>query len=157
MTFTSVSFLVFLVVVFGLYWAIGNRTVQNRLLLSAGVVFYGWWDWRFCGLMLLSGLIDWSLGLLVSSTDRPTARKCLVGMSVAANLALLGFFKYFNFFQENLVGVLAGLGWRVDPWTLQVVLPVGISFYTFQSMGYIIDVYRRQVNPVRNPLDYWPT
>ena len=154
MTFTSVSFLVFLVVVFSLYWAVGGRTVQNRLLLAAGVVFYGWWDWRFCGLMLLSGLGDWGLGLLVSATERPTARKVLVGMSVAVNLALLGFFKYFNFFQENLTGVLGSLGWRVDPWTLQVILPVGISFYTFQSMGYIIDVYRRQVHAVRNPLDY---
>ncbi len=154
MTFTSLPFLVFLVAVFALYWSLGNRWLQNRLLLAAGILFYGWWDWRFCGLMLLSGLGDWGLALLVSSVDRPTWRKAFVGASVGANLALLGFFKYFNFFQENLVGLLGGAGWRIEPWTLQVVLPLGISFYTFQSMGYIIDVYRRLVSPVRNPLDY---
>jgi len=154
MTFTSMTFVVFLVIVFTLYWVLPRVRPQNVLLAAASFVFYGWWDWRFCGLMIASSLTDFFLALAIATLTRPLARKWLVFFSVATNLVLLGFFKYFNFFQDNLVAGLNAIGWRVEPLVLDIILPVGISFYTFQSLSYIVDVYRGDIAATRNPLDY---
>jgi D-alanyl-lipoteichoic acid acyltransferase DltB (MBOAT superfamily) len=154
MTFASLTFLVFLALIFSLYWSIRRRESQNVLLIAAGYGFYAWWDWRFCGLLLASSLTDFYLGLALGRVQRPGGRRALLWISVAANLGLLGFFKYFNFFADTLHGLALSLGWRVDPPTLRVLLPAGISFYTFQSLGYVIDVYRGKVRPAPRLVDY---
>ena len=155
MTFTTLTFAVFLVLVFGVYWSTPGRRGQNALLLAASYAFYAWWDYRFCALMLVSSLIDYSIGRGLARSDRDTTRRWLVALSIAANLGMLGFFKYYNFFAENLAALLDAAGVRVDPFTLDLILPVGISFYTFQTLGYTIDVYRRRVTACRSPLDYF--
>ncbi len=155
MTFTTLTFVVFLVVVFALYWLVERPALQNLLLVVASYFFYGWWDYRFCGLMFLSSTIDYAVGLgLERLRGFPKRRHLLLVGSVAANLGLLGFFKYFNFFVENLQRVLAALGWTISPMTLRLVLPVGISFYTFQSLSYVLDVYRGQIPATHRFLDY---
>jgi alginate O-acetyltransferase complex protein AlgI len=153
-TFTTFTFVVFLLIVFGLYWWRPDRRRQNFLLLAASFVFYGWWDWRFCSLMLLSSLIDYWAGLGLDRLASPAPRRAILAAAMAANLAVLGVFKYFNFFAENLQALAGSLGWRLDPITLRVVLPVGVSFYTFQTMSYTIDVYRRYLKPTTQFLEY---
>lgn len=154
MTFTTLTFCVFLAVTFSVYWLLGERKRQNHFLLVASYFFYGWWDWRFCGLMLLSSVADYAFALGLEVSDLPRRRKLVVAASCVFNLTLLGFFKYFNFFAESAQYLLQLLGWRPDIVTLRVILPVGISFYTFQSMSYIIDVYRKEIKPTRDLLDY---
>lgn len=154
MTFTTVTFLLFLTLVFAAYWSISGRRTQNLLLLSASYLFYGWWDWRFCTLMMASSLVDYAIGNQLAATTRPAGRRGLLGLSVALNLTLLGVFKYFNFFAESFEIAASQLGWEVGVATLHVILPVGISFYTFQTLGYTIDVYRRRIEPCRDLLDY---
>ena len=152
MTFTTLTFLLFLVVVFSLYWLVPTLKAQNRLLLVAGYVFYGWWDWRFCGLMLLSSVADYLFALGLAQGFGARTRKMIVAGSCVFNLSLLGFFKYFNFFADSLRGMMHTLGWQVDFVTLHVILPIGISFYTFQSMSYIADGLshlRLPVSPTR--------
>ena len=154
MTFTTLTFILFLVVVFVLYWSLRQRAVQNVLLVLASYVFYGWWDWRFCGLMLASSLLDYWVGLGLDRSRRSGVRRGLLTVAMVGNLGLLGFFKYFNFFAGNLAVAAASIGWKLDLPTLQLVLPVGISFYTFQTMSYSIDIYRRQMPATRNLIDY---
>ena len=154
MTFSSLTFLVFLTVVFAAYWLLRERKSQNLLLLMMSYVFYGWWDWRFCGLMLLSSLMDFGFGMLLHRTDRARWRKSLLALSVVANLALLGFFKYYNFFAESFAEAAGSLGWNPGELTLNIILPVGISFYTFQSLSYTIDIYRRELEPTKSLVDY---
>jgi alginate O-acetyltransferase complex protein AlgI len=155
MLFNTWQFAAFFAVVFTLYHLlsrVGPRW-QNHLLLLTGYVFYGTWDWRFCGLLLLSTVLDYGVGILMA--DAPKAkRKSLLVLAVVVNLALLGFFKYFNFFTDSLVALGQSLGITLHTPTLRVILPVGISFYTFQSMAYTIDVYRGRCPPVRNFLLY---
>ncbi len=153
MTFNSMQFVIFFTIVFIAYWRLGFRN-QNRLLLAASYLFYGWWDWRFLGLMLLSTSIDYFCGLGLGRTDDPSKRKRLLWTSMTANLVILGFFKYFNFFVDSLDSTLdsAGVDWLAP--SLGIVLPVGISFYTFQSMSYGIDVYRRELKPIRSFFDF---
>ncbi len=153
MTFNSMQFVLFFAVVITLYWRLGFRN-QNRLLLAASYLFYGWWDWRFLALMLLSSSIDYFCGLGLGRTDDPSKRKRLLWTSMTANLVILGFFKYFNFFIDSLDSTLdsAGVDWLAP--SLNIVLPVGISFYTFQSMSYGIDVYRRELKPIRSFFDF---
>jgi D-alanyl-lipoteichoic acid acyltransferase DltB (MBOAT superfamily) len=154
MTFASLTFLVFLALVFALYWSIRRRKLQNGLLIVAGYFFYAWWDWRFCGLLLASSVLDFTLGLALGRQQKPAARKFLLWTSVAANLGLLGFFKYFNFFADTFRATAESLGWHLSPPTLHVLLPAGISFYTFQSLGYVIDIYRGAARPVTRLVDY---
>ena len=154
MTFTTLTFIVFLAVVFTAYWLLRNRTAQNALLVLASYFFYAWWDWRFCSLMLISSLVDYSVGLGLGRARSPAARRVLLVVSIVCNLTLLGFFKYFKFFAANFRLLVSQLGWNVDPLTLHIILPVGISFYTFQTMSYTIDVFRRRVKPTANLLDY---
>jgi alginate O-acetyltransferase complex protein AlgI len=153
-TFSSLTFLIFFAVVFTAYWALGRRRPQNVLLLIASYVFYGWWDWRFAGLMLASSLADYSFGLAIHWSQKPLYRKLLLVATLVANLSLLGFFKYFNFFAESFAVAAGSMGWQVGDLTLNIILPVGISFYTFQSLSYTIDIYRKQLAPTKNVVDY---
>jgi len=153
MVFNSLHFLWFFVVVYALYRLLPHRA-QNWLLLVASYYFYASWDWRFLGLLLASTIVDYSCGRLIERSSGPRRRKTLLCLSLGFNLTLLGFFKYFNFFADNLHGLFGALGWQLDFVTLRVVLPVGISFYTFVTMSYVIDVYRREIPSTRNLLDF---
>ncbi len=154
MTFVSLAYLVFFATVCLVYLRLPHRG-QNWLLLAASYFFYGYWDWRFLGLILLSSAVDYVCGLGLSQDGAPDRRrKGLVALSVATNLAILGSFKYFRFFVDSAQAVLGDLPlpWGLD--TLEIILPVGISFYTFQSMSYTIDVYRGHVEPCRRVDDF---
>lgn len=160
MLFNSLTFIVFFVTVYALYLALRRRlTAQNALLLIASYFFYGYWDWRFLSLILISTIADYALGLAISNAPAKNGpgqrrRKLLVAASATINLSLLGFFKYFNFFADSLVDLLSLVGMSADPVTLRVVLPVGISFYTFQTMSYTIDIYRGRIEPTHNLLNF---
>jgi len=154
MTFTTLTFLLFLALFFPLYWALRNRTAQNLLIVAGSYFFYGWWDWRFCGLMLVSSLLDYFAGLALNHPTAPRQRRAILFTAMAGNISLLGFFKYFNFFAESLQAAAAGLGWKLDLPVLHVVLPVGISFYTFQTMSYTIDVYRGKLRATGRIVEY---
>ncbi len=154
MTFTTLTFLLFLPLVFLLYWGVAKRRVQNAVLLIGSYFFYGWWDYRLCALILASSLVDYVVGLGLQRHTDPRRRKWLLGVSLASNLGLLGFFKYFNFFADNFVAMANAIGWRVEPVTLHILLPVGISFYTFQTLSYTIDIYRGRIEASDQLLDY---
>jgi alginate O-acetyltransferase complex protein AlgI len=153
MLFNSIAFFVFLALVYAVYRVLPQRG-QNRWLLAASYFFYGAWDWRFLGLILLSTLIDYFVGLALQRSQDPRRRKRLVTFSVVANLSLLGAFKYAGFFADSLSELVALFGWELSPFTLHVVLPVGISFYTFQTLSYTIDVYRGRLEPTHDFLDF---
>ena len=144
MVFNSLHFVWFFIVVYCVYRVLPHRA-QNWLLLVASYYFYAAWDWRFLGLLIASTLVDFTCARALSRTSAPRARRALLVLSLGFNLTLLGFFKYFNFFADSLHGVFGALGWNVDFVTLRVLLPVGISFYTFVTMSYVIDVYRREI------------
>ena len=152
--FASLTFIVFVFVVFSLYWSARRRTPQNIVLLLASYAFYAWWDYRFLALIALSTIVDFCAGHFVGPTRAPRVRHSALAISVLLNLGLLGFFKYFNFFADSFQSIMVLLGWDPGPMTLRIVLPVGISFFTFQTMSYTIDVYRQTIPPCRNLLDY---
>ena len=147
MLFNSLEFLLFLPTVFVLYWFVFKNQLraQNILLLVASYVFYGWWDWRFLSLIVLSTAIDYFVGLQLEKTAESSKRKLLLGLSLTANLGMLGFFKYFNFFVQSWVDAWASVGVTMQGTTLEIILPVGISFYTFQTLSYTLDVYRKDL------------
>ena len=153
MVFNSVHFLVFFAGVYALYRLLPQRW-QNWLLLLASYYFYAAWDWRFLGLLLASTIIDFCCGLYIASRDSRPQRKAALVLSLTFNLSMLGFFKYFNFFAANLQALLGSLGLHVELTALHVLLPIGISFYTFITMSYVIDVYRREIEPTRHLLDF---
>src|SRR5262245_24085109 len=144
MLFNSLDFWLFYVVVLAAYSLLGRRS-QNLFLLGASYFFYACWDWRFLSLLLASTTTDWLLANAISREPTKASARRWVAASVAVNLLFLGFFKYFNFFVDSADALLALLGLPSFQAHLQVVLPVGISFYTFQSMSYIVDVYRGEV------------
>lgn len=149
MLFNSLEFLAFFAIVYSAYLVLGHRG-QNWLLLVASYVFYGWWDVRFLSLIVAIVGMNYGVGLGLAKAERPALRKALVVTCVVLNLGVLGFFKYFGFFAENLVALANRLGWPLAGPDLRIVLPVGISFYTFQAMSYCIDVYRREIEPEAN-------
>jgi len=151
--FNTLDFWLFLVLVLAAYAVLARRG-QNRMLLAASYFFYGCWDWRFLGLILLSTAIDWLVGLRIRGAASPRAARRWVALSAVSNLTILGFFKYFNFFVDTASGLLTRLGLPALATHLDIVLPVGISFYTFQSMSYAIDVYRGEVEPTRDLVDF---
>lgn len=157
MNFISYEFIVFFAVVAGLYAVLGHRG-QNRMLLVASYVFYGWWDWRFLGLLLISSVVDFTCGQIVDpkrENPLPDARRKLgLALSICVNLGILGFFKYFDFFSASFQRAAALSGLELSPTTLNIVLPVGISFYTFQTMSYTWDVYRGQLRATDRLLDF---
>lgn len=153
MLFNSVEFALFLVVVFTLYWFVVNKNLkwQNTFVLASSYFFYGWWDWRFLFLIIFSSFVDYLVGIGLGNTDDKTKRKHLLLTSIAVNLGILGGFKYFNFFAENFSQAFTFFGQPIsDPILLDIVLPVGISFYTFQSLSYSIDIYKRKLEPTRD-------
>lgn len=156
MIFNSLDFAIFLPIVFLLYWFVANRNLklQNALIVVASYVFYGWWDWRFLSLILFSTLVDYTVGLKLLKEDKEAKRKLLLLVSILVNLAFLGFFKYYNFFMENFVAAFTFFGHPISPNSLNVILPVGISFYTFQTLSYSIDVYKRKLEPTRDFIDF---
>src|SRR5690349_6324212 len=149
MLFTSPEYLLFLPLVLGLYLVIGYFggrgavRLQNIELLVASYVFYGWWDWRFLALLFGTTLNDYLVGIGLGRSENASRRRALLTASIAVNLGVLGFFKYYNFFATSFGELFARLGIELSPWTLKVILPVGISFYTFQALTYTISVYRR--------------
>ncbi len=153
MSFVSLAFLAFIAIVYPLYLVLPHKA-QNRMLLVAGLVFYGWWDWRYLSLLVFTATLDYAVGLRLGVEQDERRRKWLVTASMAANLGVLGFFKYFNFFADSCAHLLGLVGLKASWTTLHIVLPIGISFYTFQSMSYTIDVYRRHMPPARNYLDF---
>ncbi|QNJ96698.1 MBOAT family O-acyltransferase [Constantimarinum furrinae] len=152
MLFNSFEFFIFLPVVFCLYWFVFKRSIkaQNVLLLIASYVFYGWWDWRFLSLILFSTLVDYAVGLKLGASEKKGVRKGLLVISLLVNLGLLGVFKYYNFFVESWIDAWGAVGIPMNATTLNIILPVGISFYTFQTLSYSIDVYRNKLQPTRN-------
>jgi D-alanyl-lipoteichoic acid acyltransferase DltB (MBOAT superfamily) len=153
MLFDSPVFFVFLITVVGAYWMLRHRR-QNVLLLAASYFFYGWGDWRFLGLILLSTVVDYFCARSIARSESPGRRKLLLAISVTLNLGFLGFFKYFNFFADSLAHMLGAVGIPVNITLLRILLPPGISFYTFQALAYIVDVYFRKLEPAESLLDY---
>ena len=153
MLFNSTRFLLFLPVVLVVAALVPLR-LRNRFLLVASYYFYGCWDWRFLGLLLMTTVVDFNVAKAIAATDDETRRKRLLLFVITVNLTALGFFKYYNFFVGSALSLMHGIGIQAGAPTLNIILPVGISFYTFQSMAYSIDVYRRQFAPVQNFFDY---
>ena len=152
MLFNSIDFAIFLPVVFVLYWFVFNKNIrfQNMLLVAASYFFYGLWDWRFLFLILFSTIIDFSIGKLLAKKRHKSHRKALLISSLAVNLSLLGFFKYYNFFLDSFVDTFSFFGTFFSIVRLDIILPVGISFYTFQTLSYTIDIYRGKLKPVND-------
>lgn len=157
MLFNSIEFAIFLPIVFIFYWFITNRNLklQNILLILASYVFYGWWDWRFLSLIIFSSCIDYLVGIGLGETENQRKRKLLLIISIFVNLGFLGFFKYFNFFAESFADAFTLLGKPVETSRLNIILPVGISFYTFQTLSYSIDVYKRKLKPTKDALSFF--
>ena len=156
MLFNSWIFLAYLPIVFCLYWFVFNKSVkqQNAFLAIASFVFYGWWSVKFLSLLFLSLLVDFFVGYYLQKTQKEHFRKSLITFSLLFNIGLLAFFKYYNFFTDALKEFLLLLGWNADFVTLRVILPVGISFYTFQSLSYTIQVYRRKMQATNDIISY---
>jgi len=153
MLFNTLQFALFFIIVYSLYLSCSHRW-QNRLLLVASYVFYGTWDWRFLSLIFFATTVDYFCALRIHSSDNAGHRRLLLACSMVCDLSILGFFKYFNFFAENIQVLLGLFGIEADPVFLKIILPVGISFYTFQTMSYTIDVYRQDIKPTRRFFDY---
>lgn len=156
MLFNSLSFLIFLPIVFILYWFIINKDLkkQNRLILIASYYFYSCWDTRFLFLLIFSTLLDFFTGIKMKEASSNKKKKFWFWLSISINLGFLGTFKYFNFFASSFAEALNKLGLHVDPITLNIILPVGISFYTFHGLSYVIDIYKDKIQPERNFVDY---
>jgi alginate O-acetyltransferase complex protein AlgI len=152
MLFNSIDFAIFLPIVFIIYWYVTNKnlTQQNLLIVAASYLFYGWWDWRFLSLILISSLVDYFVGIGLFNQQQSLKRKILLGTSILINLGLLGFFKYYNFFLQNFIISFSFFGTEIQANSLNIILPVGISFYTFQTLSYSIDVYRRKLEPTKD-------
>jgi D-alanyl-lipoteichoic acid acyltransferase DltB (MBOAT superfamily) len=157
MLFNSLEFLLFLPIVFTIFWVIpkGNVKAKNILFILASYVFYGWWDWRFLSLIVFSSFLDFFLGKFMGQSVNDKRRKFLLILSLIGNLGILMFFKYFNFFTDSFEDLLNVIGFKADFVTLNVILPVGISFYTFQTLSYTIDVYRKKIEPTNNILAFF--
>lgn len=153
MLFNSLAFIVFLPVVLVLYRVLA-RGRQNILLLVASYVFYGWWDYRFCGLLAVSTFVDYFCARSIEASEDPAKRRGILAISLVTNLGILGFFKYFNFFADSAVELLQAIGLNASVVTLNVILPVGISFYTFQTLSYTIDIYKRNSKTAASFLDF---
>ena len=157
MLFNSIEFLLFLPIVFILYWFVVNKNLksQNLLILVSSYVFYGWWDYRFLSLIFLSTIIDYIIGLNIPNQDSEKKQKLLLWCSVLFNLSVLGFFKYYNFFVDSWIDLFSSIGYEIKSvWTLNIILPVGISFYTFQTMSYTIDIYKKKLEPTKDFISF---
>lgn len=156
MLFNSIGFAIFLPVVFLLYWLVTNKNLrlQNILLLLTSYYFYACWDWRFLFLLMFSTLLDYCTGLKMQEAENQKGKRFWFWLSITINLGFLGIFKYYNFFAQSFAEAISHVGLQVNPWTLQVILPVGISFYTFHGLSYVIDVYKGRIKAETNFVDY---
>lgn len=152
MIFNSIDFAIFLPIVFILYWFATNKNLnlQNFLIVAASYLFYGWWDWRFLSLILFSTVVDFKVGQKLRNEENSHKRKFLLWTSILVNLGFLGFFKYYNFFLDNFISAFSFFGQDIQANSLNIILPVGISFYTFQTLSYTIDVYKRKLEPTKD-------
>jgi alginate O-acetyltransferase complex protein AlgI len=157
MIFNSIDFAVFLPIVFAIYWFVLNKKIraQNLFLLVSSYVFYGWWDWHFLFLIIFSSFLDYFLGLRMNIDKDIKRRKYYLGLSVFFNIGFLAYFKYFNFFIDSFSEAFTFFGSHIEPSRLNIILPVGISFYTFQTLSYSIDVYRRKLEPTRDMISFF--
>lgn len=156
MLFNSLNFALFLPIVFLIYWFLskGNLRIQNILLIVASYFFYACWDWRFLFLLIFSTLLDYFTGLKIHETNTKSHKKIWLWISIGINLGFLGVFKYYNFFAESFTLALTQLGFNANLGSIQVILPVGISFYTFHGLSYVLDIYNNKIKPERNFVDY---
>lgn len=156
MLFNSIDFAIFLLIVFFSYWFLTNRNLrfQNILLLVSSYFFYANWDWRFLFLLIFSTLLDYYTGIKMSEAKTQSMKKFWLWLSISVNLCFLGIFKYYNFFAASFAEALSHMGLQANPWTLKVILPVGISFYTFHGLSYVIDIYKDRIKPEKNFIDY---
>lgn len=156
MFFNSLHYALFLSIVFLFYWFIVNKSLkfQNLLLLASSYYFYSCWDWRFLFLLIFSTLLDYYTGIKMSDAGSLKTKKFWFWLSISINLGFLGVFKYYNFFASSFAEMLSNIGFQVNPWTLKVILPVGISFYTFHGLSYVIDIYKDRIKAEKNFIDY---
>ena len=156
MLFNSIEFMFFLPIVYILYWFVTNKKLsfQNGLLLISSYIFYACWDWRFLFLLMFSTFLDYFCGIQIDKEVNETKRKIWLALCVGINLGFLGFFKYYNFFIDNFVVLLSKFGFQANISSLQIILPVGISFYTFHGLSYVIDIYKRRISSERNFIEY---
>ena len=156
MLFNTIPFAIFIPVVFGLYWLLANRKLiyQNSLLLIASYFFYACWDWRFLFLLIFSTILDYYTGIKMFEAKKPGSKKKWFWLSVSVNLGFLMVFKYYNFFVTSFSEALAKAGIHTNPWILKVIIPVGISFYTFHGLSYVIDIYKGRIRAEKNYIDY---
>jgi len=157
MLFNTIEYIFFLPIVFLLYWFVFNKNLklQNLLIFISSYFFYGWWDWRFLSLIFLSTVVDYFVGLKIHQSQDQKVRKIYLWVSVLCNLGLLGVFKYFNFFIDSWIDLLGSFGYeQKSVWTLNVILPVGISFYTFQTMSYSLDIYYKKLKPTKDFISF---
>ncbi|WP_339710943.1 MBOAT family O-acyltransferase [uncultured Kriegella sp.] len=156
MLFNSIDFVIFFPVVFVLYWVCStNLRLRNSFILASSYVFYGWWDWKFLGLIIISSFVDYYVGKKLGKEKSEKRRKLLLYLSLFVNLGFLLYFKYFNFFIDSFASAFTLLGKPLETSTLNIILPVGISFYTFQTLSYTIDVYRNKLGPTDNILSFF--
>lgn len=156
MLFNSLNFAIFLPIIFILYWFVTNKSLklQNALLLASSYFFYACWDWRFLFLLVFSTLLDYYTGIKMSDAKNQNVKKFWFWLSISINLGFLGVFKYYNFFAQSFADAISNLGFQINPWTLKVILPVGISFYTFHGLSYVIDIYKDRIKAEKNFIDY---
>ncbi len=158
MVFNSIVFLIFFSAFFLLYWICTFKMpvrIRNLFILIASYLFYGWWDWRFLSLIIFSSAVDFSLGLMIVKAEKPAHRNFLLALSLTINLGILGFFKYFNFFVNSFTDFFSLFSIHLNKSTLNIILPVGISFYTFQSLSYTIDIYKKQLHPTKDIIAFF--
>lgn len=158
MLFNSVTFVIFFFIFYNLYWWLNNKfelKIRNIFILISSYIFYGWWDWRFLSLIFISSLADFLIGLKMHQYSNRSAKKLLLLSSIIVNLGILGFFKYFNFFIDSFSEIVSGITPSFNTYTLNIILPVGISFYTFQTLSYTIDIYRGRLKPTKDILSFF--
>lgn len=156
MLFNSLQFAIFLPIIFILYWFVAKESLkfQNALLLIASYFFYACWDWRFLFLLVFSTLLDYFTGIKMTEAKNQNIKKFWFWLSISVNLGFLGIFKYYDFFAQSFAYLISKFGFSINPWTLNVLLPVGISFYTFHGLSYVIDIYKDRIKAERNFVDY---
>ncbi len=157
MLFNSIEFLLFLPAVFIIYWFIlkNQLKLQNTFLIVASYFFYGWWDWRFLSLIIISSATDYLAGIFIYRSQKTSERRLFLLLSIGVNLGFLGFFKYFNFFVDSFIDAFQIFGMHLNKRSLDIILPVGISFYTFQTLSYTIDIYRKKITPTKDILAFF--